>query len=261
MIRASSLSTDALVVDWEDAVLAADKHVARRITLDFLRQQSLAPFGFIRYNPAGTSEFEEDIKTLKEFIPDGIVLSKCRNASDVAGLEDALAAADPNRRCAICPLIESSVGLLNAFAIAGASPRICGVAFGAEDFCAEMSIRRTEEEVELLYARSAIVTACRAAGAEPIDSPCLEFRDLRQLEASAARARNVGFSGKLAIHPDQIDCLNRVFAPDAHELARARQILEAFSSAGTGVITVDGKMVDEAVLKNARRLLAEPDVD
>src|SRR6476661_5909947 len=96
MIKASRLSTDALIVDWEDAVLTADKHAARRSTLDFFRQQSLEPFGFIRYNPAGTPEFEEDIKTLKEFVPDGIVLSKCRNASDVAAFEDALTAADPN---------------------------------------------------------------------------------------------------------------------------------------------------------------------
>ena len=197
---------------------------------------------------------------MKEFIPDGIVLSKCRNASDVAGLEDALAAADPNRRCAICPLIESSVGLLNAFAIAGASPRICGVAFGHEDFCAEMSIRRTEEEVELLYARSAIVTACRAAGPSRSTrrvssfATCVNSKHRRRghaMWASAASLRNAQIKSIAST-----ECSRRT-----SRISRARQILEAFSSAGTGVITVDGKMVDEAVLKNARRLLAEPDVD
>lgn len=261
MATACRIRADVLILDWEDAVLPADKASARRKTVEFLRQRSEGPLGFVRFNPAGTPAFEEDVKSLAEFIPAGIVLSKCQSAADVRQLAHALDRMDATSQCAICPLVESPKGLMDAMAIAAASPRVGSLAFGAEDFSAEMEIRRTEGEPELLYARSALVTACRAAGREAIDSPCLEFRDLARLETSAQRARNLGFSAKLAIHPDQIEAINRAFTPAPEEVARARVILDAFSSAGTGVITVEGHMVDEAVLKRARRILMAAGVD
>lgn len=255
MAKAARLPADAVILDWEDAVLHAEKASARRLTIDFLQQEECRPRVFIRFNPVGTAAFEEDAKTFREYVPHGIVLSKCRSAADVERLADALDDLDPGGRCSICPLIESPEGLMNAASIARKSSRISAVAFGAEDFSAEMGILRTADEIELLYARSALVTACRAAGKEPIDSPCLEFRDPIPLRSAAQRARNLGFSGKLAIHPDQVEVLNQAFMSTEAELAQARRIIDCFSAAGSGVAAVDGQMVDEAVLRRARQIL------
>lgn len=193
---------------------------------------------------------------LRESMPGGVVLSKCRSSEDVQKLQGLLDAIDPARKCGICPLVESPQGLLNAAAIAGSSNRVRMVAFGAEDFSADMRIIRTAEEIELLYARSAIVTACRAAGREPIDSPCLELRDSNCVHITAQRARNMGFSGKLAIHPNQVSIINEVFSPSEEEVLEARHIVESMSAAPSGVVTVDGRMVDEAIVRRARWILA-----
>lgn len=258
MAKAIRLSADAVIIDWEDAVLPGDKAMARQSTAEFLERERYRPLVLIRFNPAGTLAFKDDSQFLREYVPDGIVLSKCRSATDVRFLHEILDDADRNGTCTICPLVESPEGLLNAAAIARESPRVSAVAFGAEDFSAEAGIRRTENEMELLFARSALVTACRAAGKEPIDSPCLEFRNLVEVQAAAQRACQLGFSGKLAIHPNQIEPLNEAFSPTEAELAHARKIVESFASAATGVTVIDGRMVDEAVVRRARRLLEFP---
>jgi citrate lyase subunit beta/citryl-CoA lyase len=129
------------------------------------------------------------------------------------------------------------------------------VLFGAEDFSADVGITRTPGEPELLYARCALVTACRAASCQAIDSPCIDFNDLEQTRQAAQRARNLGFSGKLAIHPTQLSVLNAVFSPSEAEVQEARRILAAYSGSGAGVITMDGKMIDEAIVRKARDIL------
>lgn len=256
MAKASRVSADAVILDWEDGVLPVDKAGARRATVGFLRQESCQPLAFIRFNRVGTRAFDDDAKTLEEYVPDGIVLSKCRSAADVMQLAATLDEVDRNGNCSICPLVESAEGLMNVAAIAGGSSRISMVAFGAEDFSAEMGILRTEDEIELLFARSSLVTACRAAGKEAIDSPCLEFRSLTRLSGVVRRARNLGFSGQLAIHPDQIATINQTFMPSEAELTEARQLVNSFDSSFSGVVAVEGRMVDEAVVRRARRILA-----
>ncbi len=255
MAKAAQLRADAVILDWEDAVLPAEKASARRQTMEFLQRTEVTPFVFIRFNPAGTAAFEEDCKALPACVPRGIVLSKCRGAEDVKRLAGVLDATDAAQRCSICALVESPEGRLNAQKISEASSRVSAIAFGAEDFSAEMEIVRTPEELELLYARSVIATVCRAHGKEAIDSPCLEFRDLARVEATAQRAHNLGFTGKLAIHPAQVAILNSVFSPGEAELEHARRIVELFSAAGSGVAVVDGQMVDEAVGGRARRVI------
>lgn len=255
MAKAATLPAGALILDWEDAVLPDRKSAARELTLGFLRQRVAGKPVFVRYNRAGSAAFQADGETLSEFVPDGIVLSKCRSADDVKELAAVLDRQDAAGRCLICPSVESPEGLLNAASICSASARVAMVAFGAEDFSAEMRIVRTADEMELLYARSAVVTACRAAGKEPIDSPCLEFRDLDQVRAAARRARNLGFSGKLAIHPSQLAALNEMFSPTEAEINEARRIIELFFSAQSGVAAVEGQMVDEAVVRQARLIL------
>ncbi len=252
MRKATELPVDALIVDLEDAVLPQQRAAARRLTVEFLAEKAVPHVSIlVRVNRVGTTDFSEDCKALLERPPDGVMLAKCGSAEEVRRLEDAL----QGQRIAIFPLIESPTGILNAYSIATCSPAVAGVAFGAEDYCAETGTVRTEEEIELLYARSALVTACRAAGREPIDSPCLDYRDLKKVRASARRARNLGFSGKQAIHPAQVAVLNEVFSPTETEIAEARRILHASARRDAGVLGIEGQMIDEAVLRRARRTL------
>jgi citrate lyase subunit beta/citryl-CoA lyase len=253
MQKAAGVAADVLVVDLEDSVLPQQRTLARQLTAEFLATvRDRAESIFVRVNPVGTADFMLDCRALLENPPGGIMLAKCRAAADVRHLEDVL----EGRRIAICPLIESPAGILNAHSIATCSAHVASLAFGAEDFSAEAGVVRTEEEIELLYARSALVTACRAAGREPIDSPCLDYQDLAKTRTSAHRARNLGFTGKLAIHPAQIPVLNEVFLPTEAEIAWARELLHAFAEGGAGTVGLDGVAIDEAVLRRARRMLS-----
>jgi citrate lyase subunit beta/citryl-CoA lyase len=254
--KARQISADALILDWEDAVLPQNKILARKLSLEFLSGQAASrTILLIRVNSAPSPCFAEDCLALESTLPDAILLSKCRSVSEVHQLNEFLAQRDANDRVRIYPQVESPLAILNAFAIATSCPRVAGLVFGAEDFSADMGITRTEGEVELLYARSALVTASRAAGRDAIDSPCLEWKAVEKLRADTRAARNMGFSGKLAIHPEQLPVINEMFSPSAAEVERARRILAAFSGASSGVLTVDGSMVDEAVVRRARQIL------
>lgn len=256
LAKVRGIPADAVVFDWEDSVLPESRPAARKWTAEILRERKQFPqVILIRFSGAGTQSFQADCDALADELPDGLMLSKCCSAEDVLRLAEFLKDRDPVGRCVIYPLIESPAGLLNAFAIAKSSERVAGLAFGAEDFSAETGLYRTGEEIELLYARSALVTAGRAAGREVYDSPCIEFQDQEKLRSSARRARNLGFTGKLAIHPSQVAVLNAIFSPTEAEAQRARRLLKAFSAGQAGVVALEGQMVDEAVLRQARRIL------
>lgn len=249
----NEVPADAILIDWEDAVLPAHKAAARTLTVEFLRAMAhLRDRIWVRLNSGNTPHFQADLAALADTVPVGLVLSKCESAEEVV-LVDAWLRGRGD--CRLYPMVESPAALLKAYSIAASSPRVAGVAFGAEDFCGEAGITCTGQEIELLFARSALITACRAAGCEPIDSPCLDYRGLETVRVSARRARNLGFSAKLAIHPLQVAVLNEVFSPTEAELAQARRTVEMFASTGAGVLGADGRMIDEAVVRRARRLL------
>jgi citrate lyase subunit beta / citryl-CoA lyase len=257
LTKAKQVPADALVLDWEDAVLPPNKSTARRLSRDFLSGLTGSPrlFVIIRCNPTRSSSFAEDCTALDGIHPDAVVLSKCQSAEDVRLLSEVLAKRDSTSRVRIYPQVESPIALIGAFSIATSSPRVAGLFFGAEDFSAEMEITRTPGEIELLYARSVLVTASRAAGLDAIDSPCIEWKDADKLRAATQAARNLGFSGKLAIHPAQVPVINDVFVPSRSEIEDAKRVVSAFSSAGSGVLAVDGSMVDEAIVRRARQIL------
>ncbi|MBI3668060.1 MAG: CoA ester lyase [Acidobacteria bacterium] len=247
--KARQWQADAVILDWEDAVLPEDKPLARMLTRELLLGRGEAgPKILVRLNPVSSDWFADDLAALESLRPDGALLSKCRSPEEVERTAKAL-------DCGLCPLIESPLGLQNAFSIATASPLVEALAFGAEDFCAETGIRRSDGEPELLYARSAIVTACRAAGREVYDSPCLELEDLEAVRVSAERSRNLGFSGKLAIHPKHVPVIDGVFSPTDEEVREAQLLLEAFAASPSGALRWKGRMVDEAILRQARRIL------
>ena len=256
LARARQRGADVLILDWEDAVLSENKARARELSLDFVLGDSPSSTSvLIRCNPAASSSFEEDSAALRRIPSEGVLLSKCRSVDEVLLLDQALSDSKGTTEHRIYLMLESPQAVLNAFQMASSCTRVAGLMFGAEDFSAEMYITRTSEETELLYARSAVATAARAAGCEVVDSPCLEFKDLARVRSHSQAARNLGFSGKLAIHPAQVAVINEVFSPSAAEVEWARQIVDAFSTAGAGVVDVDGTMVDEAIVKQARLIL------
>jgi citrate lyase subunit beta / citryl-CoA lyase len=254
IIKSQQIPADALVVDWEDAVAPQSKTEARKLTVELMRQRATLPMIVLRLNPVPSAAFQEDCAVLGQCPVDGIMLSKCQSAGDVCRLEEVLNRVPSLDKCRIYPLLESPAAILNAFSIAMASPRVAALAFGAEDFSAETGIVRTAGEIELLYARSSLVTQARAAGRDALDSPCLEFRRPRRIAAAARRARNLGFTGQMAIHPSQVKILNEVFSPSKREVKEARDVVAA-ASPRAGVFSIEGSMVDEAVLRRARRVL------
>jgi citrate lyase beta subunit len=158
-------------------------------------------------------------------------------------------------------MVETPRGVLAAAELARA-PRVDGLVFGGADFRAATRARPQPDEAELLLARSALLLAARAAEVEVFDTPYFDYRDDKGLEASARRARGLGFDGKTAVHPGQVAILNRVFTPDEDEVARARRIVDALDEAarhGRGVATVDGEMVEALHGREARRTLARYD--
>ncbi len=161
------------------------------------------------------------------------------------------------------PLLESALGVENAFIIASASrsiDRSCRIAFGAADFTSDMGIQMSKSGEELNYPRARIALACRAAGIDaPFDSPFMvDLNDIEALEADTRRGRCLGFGGRLCVHPNQVGVCNRIYTPDEHEIAFASRVIAAFEEAeasGKAVIQVDGRMIDYPIVSNCRRIL------
>jgi citrate lyase subunit beta/citryl-CoA lyase len=245
--RARTTAADALILDLEDAVAPPNKETARRMAVEFLRDRgAFTGAVMVRVHARDSVEFEKDRQALAAAAPDAVVLSKCGSAADVLG----------HRPAAVLPMIESAAALVHAYEIAAASPRVLALAFGAEDFCADTGVLRTEGDPELLYARCALVTAARAAGREAIDTPFTAYRDEAGLRLAAQNSRNLGFSGKLAIHPAQASVINDIFRPTPAEIAEAERVVHWAAQNGPGATALDGRMVDEAVIRRARRTLS-----
>jgi citrate lyase beta subunit len=254
--KALAAGADAVIFDLEDAVEASRKADARRMVAEFLT--AAAPGGprpqrFLRVNPSQSHWFDDDLELVRSLEGiDAVVLSKCESREGVS----ALAAAAITRQ--VLPLLETARGVLNAAAIAAAEPTIPALIFGAEDLTAEMGIPRTIDGDELIFPRSQVALAAASVGADAIDAVIVDIAALDDLRRDARRARALGFSGKMAIHPAQVPVINEVFTPSADEIARARQVIAVFEAAaakGEGVVRLDDRMVDRPVVESARRLL------
>lgn len=256
LLKAAEIPADGLILDWEDSVLPADKDVARSLTTNLmLENRHFQATVLVRFNRAGSKDFDEDCRALRDLQVDGILLSKCQSAQETRHLADVLDHENAAAQMKIYALVESAAGILNAPQIASSCSRMASLVFGSEDYCADVGISRTSGDVELLFARSALVTASKAFGLEAIDSPCLDLKDTAKLRSEAQAARNLGFTGKLAIHPGQVPTLNELFSPTETEIGYAQKVLSAFSASRLGVLMVDGRMVDEAVVRRARQVL------
>ena len=251
--KAGSRGADVLIVDLEDGVLPEAKDAARARAERLWAEVGRGPAEtFLRVNAPGVPWHEDDLAAAARVRPNGVVLPKSEEPARVDRVAERLAGVP------LFPMIETARGVLAAAELARASG-VAGLVFGAADFRASIRAGRDPEETELLVARSTLVLAARAAGILAFDTPFFDPRDAAGLEASAGRARLLGFDGKTCIHPAQAAVVNRVFTPTAAEVERARAVvlaLEAAAREGRAVATVGGEMGEALHGAEARRTLA-----
>jgi len=251
---------DAVVFDLEDSVDGTRKAEARQHIAETLPR--LGSVGLVerlvRINAATSDWFFDDLDFVRALTGiDGVVVPKAETPEQIAGVASSVGGAH------VVPLIETSRGILHAAAIAAAVGGVRVILFGAEDLTAEIGVPRTVDGDELLFARSQVVLAATSVGADAVDAVFIDLAAPDALRKDAARARAMGFRGKMAIHPDQIPTINDIFTASPEEVDRARRIVEAFDAAtrrGEGVVRVDDKMVDAPVAARARRVLATASV-
>lgn len=248
--RATEAGADVLIIDLEDAVAPDDKLRARDGALGHLSRPVGLPTA-LRLNGLDTHAGIADVDALlrSDAAPAYIVLPKTESAGHLQILDRLLTAA--GRAARLIALIESARGLAGLDAIASATPRLAGLMLGAADLAADLGAAPTWPP--LAHARARLVQACALAGIMPIDSPFFDLRDGDGLAGEVMAAAAFGFVAKAAIHPGQIQTINAAFTPTDAEIAHARAVLAA-NQGGIGV--VDGRMVDEAVARRARRVLA-----
>ena len=246
--RAFDCGADAVIIDLEDAVAPAAKEGARAMLVQSLaRPRSSSSLALVRVNSPQTPQGRADLESLAQARIDGIVVPK----ADLEALASAASLGLP-----LMALIETAAGVLRAAEIAAASS-VAVLALGSVDLSAELGVRNTPDGDELNAARSQLVLAAAAAGIQgPLDGPCMSPRDERALELEITRARRLGFTGKLCIHPSQVAAVSEGFSPTGEELQWARAVVDAFGDgADAGVIVLDGEVVDEPVVRRARGIL------
>ncbi|OGQ78293.1 MAG: hypothetical protein A2289_23505 [Deltaproteobacteria bacterium RIFOXYA12_FULL_58_15] len=259
-VNAGLYESDAIILDLEDSVHPSAKDAARLLVRNELRS---VDFGnaerMVRINqlPLGL----EDLRAVVPEQPDLILIPKVEDAKqvhEVAKTIDNLR--QGGRPIWLMPILESALGIENAFSIATASELVVALTIGVEDYTADLGVAKTLEGSETLWARSRLLNAARAAGLQAIDSVFGDVGDMEGLESWAKRARALGFEGMGCIHPRQVEVIHRAFAPSATEIDKALKIVGAFKQAeaqGLGVVSLGSKMIDPPVVERANRLVAQ----
>jgi citrate lyase subunit beta/citryl-CoA lyase len=260
MEKARNLDADILILDLEDSVTATKKDDARRAVADFLARPRVKPV-FVRINsPAAL--MERDLAAVGPHRPDGIVLPKAEGGACVADLDRRLGALGDTRACILPIVTETPAAMFTLGSYGGVTPRLCGLAWGAEDLSSAIgasTARKTDGQFTAPYemVRSLALFAAHAAGVAAIETVYPDLKNAEGLQAYATRARRDGFSGMLAIHPAQLAIIHAAFAPSQEEIAWARRVVDAFAAnPDSGALQIDDKMVDAPHLKQAYRILA-----
>lgn len=261
-VNAGLHGPDAVILDLEDSVHHAEKDAARLLVRNALRTVDFgAAERMVRINqmPLGLADLEEIVPQS----PDLILIPKVETAvqvSDVVGAIDSIAQrASMTRPIWLMPILESALGIENAFAIATASERIAAITIGLEDYTADLGVAKTAGGSESLYARMRVVNAAHAAHVQAIDSVYGDVSDTERLLHWGESSRAMGFEGMGCIHPVQIEIIHRAFAPTASELEKALAIVAAFEDAqarGLAVVSLGSKMIDAPVVQRALKLVA-----
>ena len=263
--RALGFGADIVMVDLEDSVPPGEKAAACEMAAEWVPR--LAAAGrrvMVRVNSLDTGLTSQELDTVVCPELAGISVGKGDSAWDLQQVDQLLGplesrAGIPRGTIKLVPWIETAMAIVHVYEMARASQRIVGIAFGAEDYTNDMGVIRTDFGEECYYARSAVAVAARAARVAALDGPFVGFRDPDGLRTDAGAARQIGFTGKFAIHPAQIDIINETFSPHPDDVEYARTVVAAWEeaeSAGRGSLSIDGRMVDVPVVKRAQNLLA-----
>ena len=262
--KSITLGVDSICMDMEDGTAINKKAEARATIakalqeLDFGTSEKLA-----RINSVGSGWEKDDIEAVLPHHPDGIVIPKVESFEQVEWASKIIEDAELKNGWKVNSIriligVETAKGILNLKEIA-AHPRLDAVIFGGEDFAASIGAVRTKDAVELLYARQAVIVACAAYDLQPLDIVTIDYKDLESLKVEAEFGARLGFSGKQIIHPNQVQVVQEAFTPSAEAIAYARRIVETFEASqkeGKGAYSLDGKMIDMPLLKNAQKVLA-----
>lgn len=262
--KAARSEADSIIMDLEDGVSPGQKVNARQQataalkTLDFGDRERT-----VRINPLDTPLGRDDLFMVVQGAPDALVIPKVNRPEDVLEVDKLLTKAEertqlPLGKTKLILLMETPAAIVRANDIAGCCGRISALIFGAADYTRETRGRITPQRLELLYPLSQLLLAARMAGIDAIDSPHFAIDDIDGLIQQAQMAAAMGYDGKAAIHPKQIEPVNRIFTPSLEEVAQAKKIIEAFEKAaqeGVGVIAIEGQMIENVHVAIARRTL------
>ena len=254
---------DAIMLDLEDSVTMAEKDAARLLVYNALKTIDYGNIEMVvRINPLNTPYGKKDIEAVVKAGVHVVRMPKTETADEVREVEREIERVEQEIGCLgrtqIMAAIESALGIVNAYEIAVASKRMMGIALGAEDYCANLKTQRTLGGDELRLARETIVVAARAAGIDALDTVYSNLDDMETFRKEVEFIKTLGFDGKSIINPRQIDIVNEVFAPKEKDINKALTILAAIKEAekrGSGVIAVNGKMVDRPVVIRAQRTI------
>lgn len=265
--KAVNSGADAVIIDLEDAVAFAEKEETRLKVREKVFEHPDRKI-LVRVNALNTPFFHGDLEEVIVGDLAGIIVPKVERVEDIHEIHKRLLNVEREKgltpgSVSIVPLIESAMAVQNIFQIVSGEtdpPRICTVALGAADYTLDLGIEMTRQGEELTYPRSRIAIACRAAGVDPpLDTPfMIDLKDLEALKVDAKRAKQLGFQGKLCIHPNQIEPCHAVFSPTKEEVSYAERVVQAFEEAetkGIAAIQLDGKFIDYPVVERSRRIL------
>ena len=261
--KSITVGVDSICMDMEDGTAINKKAEARETIAKALRELDFgASEKLARINSVGSGWEQEDIEAVLPFHPDGIVIPKVESFEQVEWASHIIETAElkygwPVNSVRVLIGVETAKGILNLKEIA-AHPRLDAIIFGGEDFAASIGAVRTKEAVELLYARQAVVVACTAFDLQPIDIVTIDYKDIEALRIESEFGARLGFAGKQIIHPVQVEPVQTAFTPNDEAVAYAKRIVETFEAnqkEGKGAYSLDGKMIDMPLVKNAQKVL------
>lgn len=259
-----ALGADAVIFDLEDAVAPDQKDAARILVrntmtyLDFSKVEII-----VRINSVDTDFWKKDLDTIVPLKPSLIMPPKCSCAQDVLTVDAYLSVLEeklgfePNT-IRLIPLIETALGVENAYQIASCTRRVAAIFLGGEDLTADLQCKRTKESQEIEYARSRMVCAARAAGVDVYDTPFTDVNDDEGIRIDAEKAKSLGFTGKSSISPRHVPVINEVFSPSQRDIEYAYEVMEAIrrgKEEGRGAVALRGKMIDAPVVNRAKRVI------
>lgn len=264
--KAPEIPADIITFDLEDAVPPSEKENARQIVKENLQYGATGGAQvFVRINNWETGMTNDDLEAIVWPGLNGVTLAKTGCAADVQRLDWKLEELELRRgipvgTVKISMLLETAKGVSNAEAACLASKRNVNAIFGAVDYCRDMRVKLTSAAVEQQYARAKVAVACRAAGIVAIDAPFVDYKDIPGFEKNVADGRQMGYEGRMIIHPGQVEPSNRMYAPDPADVVWARDVVKVFEeeglAKGKAAVSLNGKMVDTPVYLNAQDILA-----